>query len=689
MIRFKQFIKEAKNELDTLPHDHPKRRENLMKWFGNSVTHDNGVPRTYYTGTSKDVDFKSFNVGRHGAWFTSDPKEASQYSVENDSMGSTWSHEKRGYEKTNVKSRVIPAHIKAENPYRGPIPDQVFSQNYKKSQSDWFDTLRAKGHDSWIPDHAGGNLVVVLKHPNQIKSSIGNKGQFDSNKKNIHEEKENESLDSYKASYSGREGQYNTKYFTKHNDDLKDKEGNIVGSKDKLIPTKHLNDFPSIVDSDDHMYRGISHAEYENFKKTGEIKSNNSYNFSTQTGLTYFSTDHHTASRYSNGFAPEKHKPTWEKPAYIVVAKKPTEKDITTINGTNRNEIGVNRPIHANEIVAIHRGTVVAHDPEVNTKGYKQHSHSHLHWEKIHHTADKIHEEIDTHYKHLPAEPGTTPIPDGHIRLYHRTSISNMKSIANSGLSIDHAKGYEGPKAIYADPKGFYGKPGDIDDSRVDVEFHVPINKFKGTIVHMDEVPKENIIAIHQNWHNTARSIRDDPKTLSRVLSGKHDNLLDGSGGDQYKYSIKHIKHIFKESKIPHDRDTSENTTSLDEYFDIIEQMVIELSEIHNVDPDIIWDDFENVDDVELYETAAWRRKEGKSETGGLNKKGVESYRRENPGSNLQMAVTTKPSELKKDSKAYKRRKSFCARMSGVKGPMRKPNGEPSRKALALRKWNC
>lgn len=300
-----------------------------------------------------------------------------------------------------------------------------------------------------------------------------------------------------------------------------------------------------------------------------------------------------------------------------------------------------------------------------------------------------VNEEINNHYTHLPDEPGTVPIPDGHIRLYHRTSINNMKSITKSGLSINHAKGYEGPKAIYADPKGFYGKPGYVGDEKVDVEFHVPKDKFKGTIVQIHEVPKENIIAIHQNWHNTARSIMDDPKTLSRVLSGEHDDLLDGSGGDQYKYSIKHIKHVFKESKIPHDRDTSENTTFLDEYFDIIEQMVIELSEIHNVDPDIIWDDFENVDDVELYETAAWRRKEGKSETGGLNKKGVESYRRENPGSNLQMAVTTKPSELKKDSKAYKRRKSFCARMSGMKGPMRKPNGEPTRKALALRKWNC
>ena len=58
--------------------------------------------------------------------------------------------------------------------------------------------------------------------------------------------------------------------------------------------------------------------------------------------------------------------------------------------------------------------------------------------------------------------------------------------------------------------------------------------------------------------------------------------------------------------------------------------------------------------------TAAWQRKEGKSESGGLNAKGVASYRRAN-GSKLKTAVTTKPSKLKKGSKAAKRRKSFCA----------------------------
>ena len=85
----------------------------------------------------------------------------------------------------------------------------------------------------------------------------------------------------------------------------------------------------------------------------------------------------------------------------------------------------------------------------------------------------------------------------------------------------------------------------------------------------------------------------------------------------------------------------------------------------------------------------AWTRKEGKSPTGGLNAKGIASYRRANPGSKLSMAVTTPPSKLDPDSKPAKRRRSFCARMGGSNGPMKDEKGEPTRKALALRKWNC
>lgn len=93
-----------------------------------------------------------------------------------------------------------------------------------------------------------------------------------------------------------------------------------------------------------------------------------------------------------------------------------------------------------------------------------------------------------------------------------------------------------------------------------------------------------------------------------------------------------------------------------------------------------------------IVEAEAWQTKKGKNKNGGLNKKGVASYRRSHPGSKLQTAVTTKPSKLKKGSKASKRRKSFCARMKGMKKSRtgaktkRDPN---SRINKALRKWNC
>jgi hypothetical protein len=93
-----------------------------------------------------------------------------------------------------------------------------------------------------------------------------------------------------------------------------------------------------------------------------------------------------------------------------------------------------------------------------------------------------------------------------------------------------------------------------------------------------------------------------------------------------------------------------------------------------------------------VIETAAWQKKSGKNKNGGLNKKGVNSYRKEHPGSKLQTAVTTKPSKLKKGSKASKRRKSFCARMKGMKKhrtgakTKRDPN---SRINKSLRKWHC
>ena len=73
-----------------------------------------------------------------------------------------------------------------------------------------------------------------------------------------------------------------------------------------------------------------------------------------------------------------------------------------------------------------------------------------------------------------------------------------------------------------------------------------------------------------------------------------------------------------------------------------------------------------------------------KSKKGGLTAKGRTKYNRAT-GSNLQAPVTEKSPTGKRAA----RRKSFCARMKGVKGPMKDSKGRPTRKALALRRWKC
>jgi hypothetical protein len=82
-------------------------------------------------------------------------------------------------------------------------------------------------------------------------------------------------------------------------------------------------------------------------------------------------------------------------------------------------------------------------------------------------------------------------------------------------------------------------------------------------------------------------------------------------------------------------------------------------------------------------EGAAWTKKEGKSEAGGLNEKGRKSYERENPGS-----------DLKAPSKKVgnPRRASFCSRMKGMKKKLtskKTANDPDSRINKSLRAWNC
>ena len=71
---------------------------------------------------------------------------------------------------------------------------------------------------------------------------------------------------------------------------------------------------------------------------------------------------------------------------------------------------------------------------------------------------------------------------------------------------------------------------------------------------------------------------------------------------------------------------------------------------------------------------------------GGLNQKGRDHYNK-TTGSKLKPPVSAK--QAASSPKDAGRRKSFCARMGGVQGPMKDDKGRPTRKALALKKWDC
>jgi hypothetical protein len=86
-----------------------------------------------------------------------------------------------------------------------------------------------------------------------------------------------------------------------------------------------------------------------------------------------------------------------------------------------------------------------------------------------------------------------------------------------------------------------------------------------------------------------------------------------------------------------------------------------------------------------------WQKANKKDKTDGMSQKAVNAYRRENPGSKLKTAVTTKPSKLKKGSKAAKRRSSYCSRSAGQQKMHNISCSKTPDKAIckARRRWNC
>ena len=137
----------------------------------------------------------------------------------------------------------------------------------------------------------------------------------------------------------------------------------------------------------------------------------------------------------------------------------------------------------------------------------------------------------------------------------------------------------------------------------------------------------------------------------------------------------------------------------LQDEFDMIENIIERIAAQNEVDADLVWEDLSSLTDDELYVFAVtsqpinedWQKANKKDKTDGMSKKAVNAYRRENPGSKLKTAVTTKPSKLKKGSKASKRRSSYCSRSRGQMKMHSISCSKTPDKAIckARRRWNC
>jgi len=282
---------------------------------------------------------------------------------------------------------------------------------------------------------------------------------------------------------------------------------------------------------------------------------------------------------------------------------------------------------------------------------------------------------VDLHAVADQAGFDTDSIREGETDLNWVRSLSKEKLDALAGPRYKKQSG-----AADTDPKKKQAKKGALDLAtlRAAAKTAKPVGDI------MNEYNAE--------YDDEAGMADNNLETLQRAVEGIDDLIQSGDNLPEWcqeKIAVAKSMLVAVWDYMYSEEASDEVDPEVDEMFEAMQDLVSEMAQKNRVSEDLVWESFEALPDNVLYETAAWRRKEGKSKKGGLNAKGVASYRRENPGSKLQMAVTTKPSKLKKGSKAAKRRKSFCARMSGVKGPMKKPNGKPTRKALALRKWNC
>jgi ribosomal protein S24E len=190
----------------------------------------------------------------------------------------------------------------------------------------------------------------------------------------------------------------------------------------------------------------------------------------------------------------------------------------------------------------------------------------------------------------------------------------------------------------------------------IDVIKPEPIKGFKQQVSETTRLQSEtgNIIAVILNWRGKTYSIR---------------MFFPQSGMPSKKDVTTEIQKIYPGAQV-----LQYNVSTLQPGMPLI-QVVNSRSKNYLLNNKTIGEE-------SIEEVSAWQRKEGKSQSGGLNEKGRKSYERENPGSNLQ----------RPQPEGGSRRDSFCARMKGMKRKLtsaKTANDPDSRINKSLRAWNC
>jgi hypothetical protein len=240
----------------------------------------------------------------------------------------------------------------------------------------------------------------------------------------------------------------------------------------------------------------------------------------------------------------------------------------------------------------------------------------------------------------------------------------------------------------------------------------------EGEVVSMKDDPSTIKRLARQWWTGNPQEYAHAQQMLNRMgwdIYEDEDDIIVEKDGQEYALSMDELEAITESrggnyEQMGYRKSNKDKFALLDRTLDAVilttnnfaeaKQEAIEWAEYDDIRTEVIQQDIgKRVFTVDGYagaekyldESEAWQKANNRDKTDGMSRKAVKTYRREHPGSKLQTAVTTKPSKLKKGSKASKRRKSYCSRSRGQMKMHNISCAKTPDKAIckARRRWNC